>query len=133
MKTLTKKEYQQKLKKIKEKNIQKEYRRNLRREKYKGFKINVETSKFLAIYLFLLLNSIIVYAMVAMWKFYDLSYLGVLITDIAAQVLIYGIYCLKAYKAKKAEEDMRYKRDCRQDNLKELLAAGANCGEIVPT
>ena len=62
-------------------------------------------------YLFVLLNAIVIYTMAAMWVYADLSYLGVLISDIAAQVLVYGIYCMKAYKAKKSEEEMKYKRD----------------------
>ena len=72
---------------------------------------HIETSKLFAGYLFALMNAIIVYAMVAMWKFADLSYLGVLITDIAAQILVYAIYCLKAYKGKNAEEEMKFKRE----------------------
>ena len=67
-----------------------------------------ETSKIFTIYLFILLNAIIVYAMVAMWVKNDLSYLGVLITDIAAQVLVFGIYCVKAYKGKKEEESLKF-------------------------
>ncbi len=34
--------------------------------------------------------------MIAMWHFRDLTYLGVLITDVAAQVLTYFIYTKKA-------------------------------------
>ena len=70
-----------------------------------------ETSKKLAIYLFMLMNTIIIYAMVAMWHFGDLSYLGVLISDIAAQVVVFAIYCAKAYFGKKAEEDMKFARE----------------------
>lgn len=70
-----------------------------------------ETSKLLAVYLFVLLNAIVVFSMVSMWHFGDLSYLGVLISDIAAQVVIYAIYCVKAYKGKKAEEDNKLERD----------------------
>lgn len=71
----------------------------------------VETNKLIAIYLFFLLNAIIIFAMVAMWHFGDLSYLGVLITDIAAQVLVYAIYCLKAYHGKKQGELIKFQRD----------------------
>ena len=54
--------------------------------------------------------------MVAMWQFADLSYLGVMITDIAAQVLVFAIYCMKAYKAKKSEEEMKFKRERLKGN-----------------
>jgi len=85
------------------------YLRGLRTER-NLFKKKRETSKLIALYLFVLLNAIVIYAMVAMWRFGDLSYLGVLITDIAAQILTYGIYCLKAYKGKKAEEELKFER-----------------------
>ena len=49
--------------------------------------------------------------MIAMWTFQDLTYLGVLITDVAAQILLYAIYCLKAYHGKKQEEDLKFKRE----------------------
>ena len=74
-------------------------------------KCKIETNKIIAIYLFVLLNSIIIFSMVAMWHFGDLSYLGVLITDIAAQVLVYAIYCMKAYYGKKQEETIRFERE----------------------
>ena len=129
MKYLSSKSYQQEMERVKRHNQQVELRNNLKHEKdkYKK-KVHIETSKILAIYLFILLNAIVIYAMVAMWKFADLTYLGVLITDIAAQILIYGIYCLKAYKAKKSEEEIRLERD----KLTDVLAAGAESSEPVP-
>lgn len=129
MKHLSSKTYQQEMEKIKRHNEQIEWRNNLKHEKNKfKKKAHIETSKIIAIYLFILLNAIVIYAMVAMWKFADLTYLGVLITDIAAQILIYGIYCLKAYKAKKSEEEIRLERD----KLTDVLAAGAESSEPVP-
>lgn len=129
---MTERQYQQEMEKIKRENRQKQYRQNIKAEKDKlKKKRKMETSKFLAFYLFALLNAIVIYAMVSMWKFADLSYLGVLITDIAAQILIYGIYCLKAYKAKKSEEDLKFKRE--QKTFDEFLKAGAECKESVPT
>ena len=50
----------------------------------------------IAIYLFIILNVILVYSMISMWNFADLSCLGVLITDIAGQVITYYIYAKKA-------------------------------------
>ena len=130
---MTENGYQKRLDKIKKKNVQKEYRKNLKteKEKYKP-KSRLETSKLIAIYLFLLLNAIIIYAMVAMWVFSDLSYLGVLISDIAAQVVIYAIYCMKAYKAKKSEEELRFERDKHCGTISDILSAGANSSEYVP-
>lgn len=133
MKYLTDKEYQQKLEKIKSKNKQKEYRKLLKNEREKlNTKFKLETSKMIAVYLFILLNAIVVYAMIAMWKFMDLSYLGVLISDIAAQVLIYAIYCLKAYKAKKSEEDLKFKREQYSCTLENIIEMGAESNEYVP-
>ena len=43
-------------------------------------------------YLFLILNVVLIYAFVAMWHFADLTHLGLIITDIAAQVVTFLIY-----------------------------------------
>lgn len=134
MKKFTEKEYQEEIEKIKEKNIQIKYNQNIKKERNKlKTKHKLETSKLIALYLFALLNAIIIYAMVAMWKFTDFTYLGVLISDIAAQVLIYAIYCMKAYKAKKSEEELKFERDKLDSSLSGVLEAGAESNEIVPT
>ena len=104
MRYLSEKQFQRKMKKTKLNNLSKERKAKLKEEKNKyaprlGNK--VETSKALAIYLFILLNVVLIYALVAMWHFADLSYLGVLITDVAAQIITYAIYCMKAFKGKK--------------------------------
>lgn len=119
---------------IKRDNSQKEKHRLLKAEKdkYKSHG-HIETSKLIAIYLFALLNAIIIYAMVAMWHFGDFSYLGVLISDIAAQVLIYAIYCMKAYHAKKQSEQMKFDREKLQGSLGDVLNAGGECQDYVPT
>lgn len=134
MKKITEKEYRQELEKIKKRNIQREYNLSLKneRDKYKK-KFKFETSKLIAIYLFTLLNVIIIYSMIAMWKFRDFTYLGVLISDIAAQVIIYAIYCMKAYKAKKSEEDLKFEREKYSGTLCNVLNAGAESDEYVPT
>ncbi len=120
MKPLTEKEFKKKLKKITDKNKQKDYRRRLKAEKNK-YKVHIETNKLLAIYLFILFNIIVIYALVMMCVFHDLSYLGVIITDIAAQVLVYGIYCLKAYNAKKQEEYMKFEREKFNGSLSDII------------
>ena len=122
MKNMTEEEYQRKLSEIKNENIQKEYKKKLKEERAKyGFKLKLETSKLIAIYLFALLNAIVIYAMIAMWNFADLTYLGVLISDIAAQVIIYAIYCMKAYKAKKSEENLKFEREKLSGTLEDVL------------
>jgi len=132
MRKMTETQYRQELEKAKKESQSRKYKEEIKLEKNKYKKrVYLETSKLLAVYLFALLNAIVIYAMVSMWKFADLSYLGVLITDIAAQILIYGIYCLKAYKAKKSEEDLKFQRD--KHSLDELLKAGAESDEPVPT
>lgn len=50
------------------------------------------THKLITAYLFILLNVILIYAMIAMWNFADLTHLGVIITDIVAQILTFFIY-----------------------------------------
>lgn len=92
----------------------------------------IETSKLLAVYLFILLNVIIIYALVAMWRFADLAYLGVLITDVAAQVLVYTIYCLKAFNAKKQEEFIKFKREqLEKSTVNDILSAASENREGV--
>lgn len=118
MKYLTEEEFQRQMTRIKMDNAEKEKQLLLKAEKEKYINPSKpETSKLIAIYLFLLLNAIVIYAMVVMWHFSDLSYLGVLISDIAAQVLIYAIYCLKAYHAKKQSELMKFDREKLHDSL----------------
>lgn len=54
------------------------------------------TTKLVILYLFLILNLILVFSMFAMIYLQDLSPLPVLITDIGAQVLTAAIYMIKA-------------------------------------
>ena len=131
---LNNREFTREMNKIRKNNDQKEKLRLLREERKKfKKKHDMETSKFIAIYLFILLNAIVIFAMVAMWRFHDLSYLGVLISDIAAQVLIYAIYCMKAYHAKKQSEIMKFNRErIEMTTLEDVLEAGKDCTEQVP-
>ena len=86
------------MKRIKAKNISCQRKRKLKEEKDK-YKSKIKlpsTSKLMATYLFVVLNIVLAFAMISMWHFADLSYLGVLITDVAAQVLTFFIYTRKA-------------------------------------
>jgi len=79
-------------------NESKERELQLKKEenKYKRIPKLPSTSKLMAVYCFILFNVIAIYAMVAMWHFQDLQYLGVLIADIAGQVMTYGLYANKS-------------------------------------
>ena len=55
-------------------------------------KHGMPTHKLITLYLFIILNVILVYALVAMWYFADLTHLGVLITDIMGQILTFVTY-----------------------------------------
>ena len=100
MRRLNDKEFQAELKRIQKDNVYKEKNKILREEREKGNeKIKLpSTSKLIAVYLFIVLNVVLIFAMVSMWHFSDLSYLGVLITDVAAQILTYCVYAYKALK-----------------------------------
>lgn len=56
------------------------------------------TTKLILIYLFIMLNAVLVYALVAMWHFGDLTQLGVIITDIVSQVVAFIVYAAKSTK-----------------------------------
>jgi hypothetical protein len=73
-------------------------------------------SKIFTIYIFLLLNVVVIYSLIAMWHFQDLSYLGTLITALGAECLTFITYCVKAYKAKNSEETLKYVRERDQMN-----------------
>lgn len=107
--TLSDKRFAKRVVKLRRKIKTREQRRQLR-ELMRGSH-HIETSKLIAIYLFVLLNAIVIYAMVVMAITNDLSALPVLISDIAAQVIVYAIYCAKAFKGKQAEEDIKLERD----------------------
>lgn len=98
MRYISEREYNARLKRIQAKNegIKRRIALKEERNKYRAKLKLPTTSKLMAAYLFIILNVVLIYAMVAMWRFADLTYLGVLITDVAAQVLTYLIYSKKA-------------------------------------
>ena len=96
---MTEERYNSEMAKIREENKDKAQRHALKlaRKDWKERK-PITTTKLIAAYLFVVLNAILIYACVAMWHFADLTYLGVLISDIAAQVIVYMLYIIKSTK-----------------------------------
>lgn len=115
MRRMSDSEFRQRMDEIRAENERLRMLAELDAERRKYRKPRMETSKVIAIYLFVLLNAIVVFAMVAMWHFADLSYLGILVSDIAAQVVVYATYCLKAYHAKKQSEQVLLDRDIMRE------------------
>jgi len=100
VKYLSEKQYEKELNKILIKNECIKRKRTLKDEKNK-YKRKIQipsTTKLAMLYLFILLNTVLIYSMIAMWHFSDLSYLGVLITDIVAQLITFFIYTVKSTK-----------------------------------
>lgn len=98
MKYISEREFNSKMRVIQRRNESIDRYNKLKDEK-KKVSINIKkptTDKLIAIYLFIILNAILAYSMISMWNFADLSCLGVLITDIAGQVITYYIYAKKA-------------------------------------
>lgn len=83
--------------------------KRMKKEAMKG--VGLTTTKLLSYYLFVIFNVVLIYALIAMWHFADLSYLGVIISDILGQVLVYAIYSIRAYKDTKSEEDIKLERE----------------------
>lgn len=98
MRRLNEKQYRAELTKINRENIYKQRNKILKEKKdiYKTKHKLPPTSKLIAIYLFIMLNIVLTYSMVAMWVFRDLTYLGALITDVVAQILTYYVYAKKS-------------------------------------
>lgn len=98
MKYLSEREFNSKMRIIQRKNESIDRYNKLKEESRKASikSKKLSTDKLIAIYLFVILNVILMYSMVVMWHFADLSCLGVLITDIAGQVITYYIYAKKA-------------------------------------
>ena len=106
-------EHKVKLRKIEKKGEQILRKRELKekRDSYKKPKKKVQMTKVITWYLFILLNVVLIYSMIVMYLFRDLSYLGVLITDIAAQVITFLIYTCKSFKETKEEALIELERE----------------------
>lgn len=113
---LDKSEYDKKLKKIKKQNesfVRKQELKSLKMTKAKSNKIS--TTKLVMVYLFFVLNLVLIYSLVAMWYFKDLTHLGLLITDIIGQVIVYLLYIIKSTK-ENSEGGIVYATAMRQQN-----------------
>lgn len=100
--------YSKKIKKIEEKIFWQNKKSEIKQlKKNNRKKLGLTTTKLLSFYLFAIFNVVLIYALVAMWHFEDLSYLGVVISDIVGQILVFGIYCIRAYLDTKSEENIK--------------------------
>ena len=106
------KKYSKYIKKLEEKRFLRKKKLEMKEIKMSyRHKIGLTTTKLLSYYLFIIFNVVLGYALIAMWHFADLSYLGVIITDILGQLLIYAIYAIRAFKDTQAEEQVRLERE----------------------
>ena len=100
MERLDEKQFENALKRIQIENEYKERNRKLKEEKRK-YKPKIKlpsTSKLMVAYLFVVLNIVLFYAMYMMYHFAELTYLGVLITDVASKILVFLIYAVQSAK-----------------------------------
>ena len=113
---MTNLKYEKKLRKAEAKKLDKQQKQQLKEIRSYG-KQKMETSKKLTIYLMSLFTIIIIYSLVAMWHFQDLSHLSTLITAFASEVVTFITYCAKAFFAKKNAEAVKLQRDLELGGL----------------
>lgn len=128
--------YSKKIKKIEEKIFWQNKKSEIKQlKKNNRRKLGLTTTKLLSFYLFAIFNIVLLYALVAMWHFGDLSYLGVVISDIIGQILVFGIYCIRAYLDTKSEENIKLEQqkiglpNKLQEKVDELLPPSTNEGD----
>lgn len=107
---MTEHKFQKKLAKAKARKHHLEQKQQIKELRRYG-KHKIETSKILAIYLIALFTGIILYSLIAMWHFQDLSHLSTLITAFVSEVMTFLIYCAKAFFAKKNKELIALQRE----------------------
>ena len=127
------KKYSKKIKKIEEKIFWQNKKSEIKQlKKNNRKKLGLTTTKLLSFYLFAIFNIVLLYALIAMWHFEDLSYLGVIISDIIGQILVFGIYCIRAYLDTKSEENIKLEQqkiglpNRLQEKVDELLPPSTN-------
>ena len=104
--------YADDIRRMEEKNFIRQKKMEMKAIKREGRKkLGLTTTKLLCYYIFIMFNTVLVYALVAMWHFADLSYLSVIISDIMGQVVLFVIYSIRAYKDTKSEEHIKLERD----------------------
>ena len=104
--------YADDIRRMEEKNFIRQKKMEMKAIKREGRKkLGLTTTKLLCYYIFIMFNTVLVYALVAMWHFADLSYLSVIISDIMGQVVLFVIYSIRAYKDTKSEENIKLERD----------------------
>lgn len=131
------KKYAKKIKRIEEKIFWQNKKAEIKQlKKQNRKKLGLTTTKLLSFYLFAIFNIVLFYALIAMWHFSDLSYLGVIISDIIGQILVFGIYCIRAYLDTKAEENIKLEQqkirlpNQLKEKLDELLPSSYNSESI---
>ena len=95
---MSEKDYERKMRKIRIKNKSYERRQLVKEAKRKKDIKLPTTTKLITLYLFIVLNIVLVYSLIAMWHFENLTYLGTLITDVLGQILVFFIYSIKSTK-----------------------------------
>lgn len=83
---------------LKNKSLMRKQALRKEREKYRTPIVMPSTTKLILIYLFVMLNVVLIYGLIAMWHFSDLTHLGVIITDILSQVIAFIVYAAKSTK-----------------------------------
>lgn len=106
------KKYAKKIRRIEEKNFLRDKRNEIRKlRKDNRTNLGLTTTKLICYYMFGIFNVVLFYALIAMWHFADLSYLGVVISDILGQIVVFAIYSVRAYKDTNAEEKFKLERE----------------------
>lgn len=96
---MTERQFQKRLERIRKKKKEYEQKCILDAEKqYKTTHSRITTTKSIVLYLFVIFNILLIYCCAVIWHFGDTSPLPALITDIAAQVLVFMIYAFKSSK-----------------------------------
>lgn len=104
--------YADDIRRMEEKNFIRQKKMEMKAIKREGRKkLGLTTTKLLCYYIFIMFNVVLVYALIAMWHFADLSYLSVIVSDIMGQVVLFVIYSIRAYKDTKSEENIKLERD----------------------
>lgn len=81
-----------------------------------------QTTKLIIAFILINCTAVEVYAMVAMFRFQELSALPTLITTVIAESISFAIYCAKSFLEKREEERVQLERD--QMTMEEKMQEG---------